>query len=76
MCTEFKLTEKEEKLAKEFEQEHSHKGIYKGAIGGHIDYIFTPNSIFRGISIKSKKLCVNVFRIRWNPTIECYKLTQ
>ena len=52
MCTEFKLTEKEEKLAKEFEQEHSHKGIYKGAIGGHIDYIFTPNSIYRGLVMK------------------------
>lgn len=52
MCTEFKLTEKEEKLAKEFRQEHSHKGIYKGAIGGHIDYIFTPNSICRGLVMK------------------------
>lgn len=48
----FELTEKEVNAAKLFEEEHSHKGINKGAIGGHIDYIFTPNSIFRGLSIR------------------------
>lgn len=52
MIDEFKLTDKERELAKEFVKEHSHKGINKGTIGGHIDYIFTPNSIARGLSIK------------------------
>jgi len=52
MATEFKLTDKEEKRVKAFLEEHSHKGMNKGAIGGHIDYIFTPNSLFRGLSIK------------------------
>lgn len=49
---EFVMTDKEVLSAREFEQEHCHKGINKGTIGGHIDYIFTPNSIFRGLSIK------------------------
>ena len=42
---EFKLSEKENELAKEFLQEHRHPEIYKGAIGGHINFIFTPTSI-------------------------------
>ena len=48
----FELTDKEVKAAKLFEKEHSHKGINKGTIGGHICYIFTPNGVFRGLSIK------------------------
>ena len=42
---EFKLNEKENELAEKFLQEHRHPEIYKGAIGGHIDFIFTPTSI-------------------------------
>ena len=52
MVTEFKLTDEEKKRAEEFLNEHSHRGINKGAIGGHIDFIFTPNNIFRGVSLK------------------------
>ena len=42
---EFKLNEKETELAEKFMQEHRHPEVYKGAIGGHINYIFTPTSI-------------------------------
>ena len=42
---EFKLSEKENELAEKFLQEHRHPKIYKGAIGGHINFIFTPTSI-------------------------------
>ena len=48
----FELTDKEIEAAKQFEEEHCHKGINKGVIGGHIDYIFTPNSIYRGLVMK------------------------
>ena len=41
----FKLNEKESELAEKFLQEHRHPEVYKGAIGGHIDFIFTPTSI-------------------------------
>ena len=41
----FKLNDKEEAAAREFEQQHRHPKVNKGAIGGHIDYIFTPTSI-------------------------------
>lgn len=41
----FKLNEKENELAEKFLQEHRHPEVYKGAIGGHIDFIFTPTSI-------------------------------
>lgn len=41
----FKLNETEEAAAKEFLQQHRHPEINKGAIGGHIHYIFTPTSI-------------------------------
>jgi cupin superfamily acireductone dioxygenase involved in methionine salvage len=41
----FKLNGKENELAEKFLQEHRHPEIYKGAIGGHIDFIFTPTSI-------------------------------
>ena len=42
---EFKLNEKENELAEKFLQEHRHPEVYKGSIGGHIDFIFTPTSI-------------------------------
>lgn len=42
---EFKLNEKEVEKAKEFLKKHRHPDIYKGAIGGHINFIFTPTSI-------------------------------
>ena len=52
MIDEFKLNEKENELAKKFMQEHRHPEVYKGAIGGHISYIFTPNSIGVGKSVR------------------------
>ena len=52
MITEFKLNEKEAKAAEAFEKKHRHPDVGKGAIGGHIDYIFTPNSIYRGLVMK------------------------
>ena len=45
---EFKLNEKEEALAKAFLEKHKH---YSGAIGGHIEYRFTPTSIANACSI-------------------------
>ena len=42
---EFELNEKENELAKKFMQEHRHSEVCKGAIGGHINFIFTPTSI-------------------------------
>lgn len=49
---EFKLSEKENELAEKFMQEHRHSEIYKGAIGGHINFIFTPTSIGDACTIK------------------------
>ena len=49
---EFKLNEKEENAAKAFMEKHKHPEIYKGAIGGHIDFIFTPTSIGDACTIK------------------------
>lgn len=49
---EFKLSEKENELAEKFLQEHRHSEIYKGAIGGHINFIFTPTSIGDACTIK------------------------
>ena len=51
MITEFKLNEKEAKAAEAFEKKHRHPDVGKGAIGGHINYIFTPTSIGNGKSI-------------------------
>ena len=42
---EFKLSEKEEAASKEFQEKHRHPDVNKGAIGGHIHYIFTPTAI-------------------------------
>lgn len=42
---EFKLNEKEEAASKEFQEKHRHPDVSKGAIGGHIHYIFTPTGI-------------------------------
>ena len=47
----FELSEKETELASKFEEEHRHPDVGKGAIGGHINYIFTPTSIGVGISM-------------------------
>ena len=52
MTAEFKLSKEEQEAAKKFEVEHSHKDINKGAIGGHIIYMFAPNSIYRALGIK------------------------
>lgn len=41
----FELNETEFKKAKEFLEKHRHPEVYKGAIGGHINFIFTPTSI-------------------------------
>jgi len=41
----FKLNETEAQRADEFLEKHRHPEIYKGAIGGHINFIFTPTSI-------------------------------
>ena len=49
---EFRLSKKENELAKKFMQEHRHPEIYKGAIGGHINFIFTPTSIGDACTIK------------------------
>jgi len=48
---EFKLNEKEEAAAREFMQQHRHPKVNKGAIGGHINFIFTPTSIGDACSI-------------------------
>jgi hypothetical protein len=45
MITEFRLNEIEAKRAEEFEEKHAHPNVRKGAIGGHIEYRFTPTSI-------------------------------
>lgn len=52
MTTEFKLTDQEAMLAEVFEIEHRHEDINKGTIGGHISYMFTPNSIGIGVSMR------------------------
>ena len=49
---EFKLSEKEEAAAREFMEKHRHPKVYKGAIGGHIEYLFTPTSIGDACTIK------------------------
>lgn len=48
---EFKLNEREESAAEEFEQQHRHPEVNKGAIGGHINFIFTPTAIANACSI-------------------------
>ena len=49
---EFKLNEKENERAESFLQEHRHPEVYKGAIGGHINFVFTPTSIGDACSIR------------------------
>lgn len=49
---EFKLNEAESKAAEKFMQEHRHSDVYKGTIGGHINFIFTPTSIGDTITIE------------------------
>ena len=49
---EFKLNEKEEAASKEFQKKHRHPNVNKGAIGGHINFIFTPTSIADACTIK------------------------
>ena len=41
----FKLNDVEQHQASAFSDKHCHKDRYKGAIGGHLIYSFTPNSI-------------------------------
>ena len=41
----FELNETESKKAEEFLEKHRHPEVYKGAIGGHINFIFTPTSV-------------------------------
>ena len=48
---EFKLNKTETKAAKKFMEAHRHSEVYKGTIGGHIDYIFTPTAIGDACSI-------------------------
>ena len=45
MTMKFELNEVETKRAKTFQEQHRHPEVYKGAIGGHINFIFTPTSI-------------------------------
>lgn len=45
MITKFELNESEAKKAEAFEEAHFHPDVRKGAIGGHIEYRFTPTSI-------------------------------
>lgn len=42
---EFKLNEKEEAAANKFMKKHQHPEVNKGAIGGHIHFLFTPTYI-------------------------------
>ena len=42
---EFKLNKLESERARHFRIIHQHPEINKGAIGGHLEYIFTPTSI-------------------------------
>jgi hypothetical protein len=48
---QFKLTKSETELANEFEKEHAHPEVYKGAIGGHISYKFTPTALANACEI-------------------------
>ena len=48
----FELNETESKKAKEFLEKHRHPEVNKGAIGGHINFIFTPTSIGDACTIK------------------------
>ena len=52
MNMEFKLNKKESEKAQLFLEKHRHPDVNKGAIGGHIDYIFTPTSIADACSIR------------------------
>lgn len=48
---EFKLNEKETKAAEKFITKHRHSDVYKGAIGGHIEYRIIPTSLGDTINI-------------------------
>ena len=48
----FELSKKEELAAIEFEKNHRHQEIYKGAIGGHLEYTFIPTSLGNTISVR------------------------
>ena len=52
MITEFKLNKLESERARHFRTIHQHPGTNKGAIGGHIEYIFTPTSVGDACSIR------------------------
>lgn len=51
MITKFELNESEAEKAEAFEEAHSHPDVRKGAIGGHIEYRFTPTSLGDAVSI-------------------------
>ena len=49
---EFKLSEIEETAAYQFMDGHRHPEFYKGTIGGHISFLFTPTGVGDACSIK------------------------
>ena len=51
MTMKFELNEVETERAEAFQEKHRHPEVYKGAIGGHLNYIFTPTSIGDACSI-------------------------
>lgn len=59
---EFKLNEKENECAEKFIRKHRHPETYKGSIGGHLQYVFTPTSVGVACAIKCK-VCRDVENI-------------
>ena len=49
---QFSLSEKEETQAREFMDKHRHPDVYKGTIGGHISFLFTPTAVGDSITIR------------------------
>ena len=52
MNIEFKLNDKESKLAEKFIKKHRHPEVYKGTIGGHMRFMFTPTGIGDGCIVE------------------------
>ena len=50
----FELNETEIENINKFFEKHRHPDVYKGAIGGHIDIIFTPTSIGDACNVRCK----------------------
>ena len=57
MNIEFKLNDKETKLAEKFIQKHRHPEVYKGTIGGHMRFMFTPTGIGDGCIVECTICC-------------------